>query len=107
MSSQSLYEVLVPASSPGKRFSYEHHKKWDEFVREVSGGLTVLRGVKGEWVGPTGTLFVDRMIPVRVICTEEEIEEIINFTITHYDQEAVLAYKLSDTVLLRKKNKEN
>jgi hypothetical protein len=29
------------------------------------------------------------------------IEEIVDFTIKHYDQEAVLAYRISDDVILK------
>jgi hypothetical protein len=41
------------------------------------------------------------MIPVRIIATRPQIDEIINFTLQHYSQEAVLCYRISDEVLLR------
>ena len=44
------------------------------------------------------------MIPCRIICTKEQIIKIIDFTIQHYDQEAVLAFKISDDVIMRHKN---
>jgi hypothetical protein len=98
-----LWEILVPASNPTEKFSYAHHKEWDAFVRQFSNGITILRGAKGEWISPNGTVFKDRMIPVRIICTEENIRKIIRFTIEHYKQEAVLAYMLSDTIILEHK----
>lgn len=64
----------------------------------MRGGLTIHRGVKGEWVSPTGELFLDRMIPVRISCSREDINKIVDFTIEHYDQEAVMVYKVSDEV---------
>ena len=101
-----MWEILVPASNnKDLGFTYEHHKAWDAFVRSVTGGVTIMKTAKGEWVSPTGKLYKDRMIPCRIICTEEQISEIIDFTIDHYKQEAVLAYKISNDVILRYKTK--
>lgn len=96
-----LWEILVPASSKDKKFPHEHHKKWDEFVKKLAGGLTILKPAKGEWVNPNGNLFVDKIIPVRIKCSKKHIKQIVEFTILHYDQEAVLAYKISDKVILK------
>jgi hypothetical protein len=101
----SMWEILVPASGDkDKEFTYEHHKAWDEFVKNLTGGVTVMKTAKGQWVNPIGKLYLDRMIPCRIICTKEQITKIIDFTIKHYNQEAVLAFKFSDTVILRHKN---
>lgn len=94
-----LWEILVPASSPGKPWiDYTHHKSWDEFVKNIAGGLTVMRGAKGEWISPKGELFKDRMIPVRIACSADEIKVIAEFTLKHYDEEAVMYYKISNEV---------
>lgn len=103
-----LWEILVPASN-GKlkiKFSYAHHKEFDNFVKSLSGGLTVLKSAKGEWESPSGELFTDRIIPVRIACSREDIEKIIDFTIEHYNQEAVMAYKLSDEVIIKHRNEQ-
>lgn len=97
---EKMWEILVPASNRDEKFSYDHHKEWDAFVGQFSNGITVLRGAKGEWKAPDGTVFRDRMIPVRIICTEEEIKKIVQFTIEHYNQAAVLAYELSSNIIL-------
>jgi hypothetical protein len=102
---EELWEILVPASNnKDKKFSYEHHKEWDAFVKQITGGVTIMKTAKGQWLSPTGKLYVDRMIPCRIVCNEEQMNEIINFTIEHYDQEAVLAYKISNNVILKYKN---
>lgn len=99
-----LWEILVPASNnKDQNFSYEHHKEWDAFVKKITGGVTIMKPAKGEWLSPTGKLYVDRMIPCRIVCSEEQISEIIDFTIVHYNQEAVLAYRISTNVILRHK----
>ena len=101
---KELWEILVPASNnKDSKFSYEHHKEWDAFVKKITGGVTITKIAKGEWVSPTGKLYVDRVIPCRVMCTREEMLKIVDFTIDHYSQEAVMAYKISDDVILKYK----
>ena len=103
--SKELWEILVPASNnKDKAFTYEHHKAWDEFVKNLTGGVTIMKTAKGQWVSPEGELYIDRVIPCRIVCNEEQISEIVDFTIEHYDQEAVLAYRISTNVILRHKS---
>lgn len=98
-----LWEILVPTIKrlTGKPNKTKFHKKWDEKVREISGGLTILTPVKGQWISKDGSLFHDRMIPVRIIATREEIEKIVDITLKHYDELAILCYKISDEVILK------
>jgi hypothetical protein len=95
-----LWEILVPASSDEDRFSYDHHKIWDDFVKELSGGLTILKSGKGEWLDRDNKLYKDRVIPVRIACTRQKINRIVKFTIDHYSQEAVMFYKISEEVYI-------
>lgn len=96
---KSLWEILIPANSnTGKPFSLDYHKIWDEEARKISCGLTILKTGKGEWTSPEGKTFRDKMIPVRIYCTESQINELIQYTIKHYDQEAVMAYEISKNV---------
>lgn len=121
--SPCMWEILVPtqkrvktkapdkATAPGdyarweKRHAYStrYHRVWDTKVREISGGLTILTPAKGQWVSPDGELFVERMIPVRILATRSQIEDIVDMTLKYYDQLAVLCYKLSDEVILKHK----
>ncbi len=101
---KKLYEILVPASNGKQRFSYEHHKEWDAFVIGLASGITVMKAGKGEWVSPDGKLYKDRIIPCRIACTEKDIDKILDFTIKHYSQEAVMAYCISEEVIIRHKN---
>ena len=105
MEEKSLWELLVPTiSNEGKPYRKRFHKVWDEKVRKISGGLTILTPAKGQWISKSGDLFEERMIPVRIICTKEEIEKIIDITIVYYNQLAVLAYKISNEYILKHKN---
>lgn len=102
-----MYMILVPASRGKKRFSYEgHHKAFDSKVKEICGGITIHRPVKGEWISPDGIIFTDRMIPVMIAVKEErDIEVIANFALNHYDEEAIMYYKVSDDVRILHREK--
>lgn len=54
---------------------------------------------KGQWLNKS-ELFKERMIPVRIIATRDEIVDIVKMTMLYYDQLAVLAYRISDDVIL-------
>ena len=100
----SMWEILVPTEKrlePGVFYRTRYHKVWDEKVRAISGGLTIMKPAKGQWVSPCGTTFIERMIPVRIIASREEIEKIVDMTMIYYDQLAILAYKISDEVILK------
>jgi len=99
----SMWEILVPTvRNNGKPYRTRHHREWDKRVRRISGGLTILPVSKGQWVSPDGVLFTERMIPVRVVASDVQMEKIIATTFQHYpDQIAVLAYVISHRVALR------
>jgi hypothetical protein len=95
-----LWEILVPTrfDDTQEAISLDHHREWDRLVREVSGGLTMLRSATGQWVH-MGEVQEERVIPVRLIATREQMEEIAKFTARYYRQKVIMAYKISDEVL--------
>jgi hypothetical protein len=98
-----LYEILVPTqTNEGKPIRTRYHRVWDSRVREITGGLTIVPPVRGEWVSDVGKLFRERMIPVRIACTKEQIEQIADMTAKYYSQEAVMYYLLSREVTIKK-----
>ncbi len=99
-----IWEILVPTvSNEGKPFRTRYHRVWDTKVREIAKGLTILTPAKGQWISPKGDLYAERMIPVRILCTRDEIEKIIDMTIIYYNQLAVLAYMISNEYILKNK----
>ena len=84
----------------GRPVRTRFHRVWDTKVRDISGGLTVMPVAKGQWLFKD-KLFQERMIPVRIIATRSEMDKIIDMTIKYYEQLAVLAYKVSEEVILR------
>lgn len=96
-----LWEILVPkADNNGEFIAVPEHNIWDAKVREITGGLTIHRSALGNWVSPRGELVVERMIPVRISCTEDEIHLIARMTKEFYDQEKVMYYRVSDKVFI-------
>lgn len=97
-----LWEILVPhAFNNGTKVDIAHHHRWDDHVRDIAGGLTILKTAQGIWESPDGAIFRERMIPVRIACNEEQIRAIVDFTIAHYDQIAVMAYRVSEHVIIK------
>lgn len=97
-----LWEILVPhQTNAGEKIDVAYHREWDAKVRAISGGLTILRPHRGQWMFDE-RLFEEKVIPCRILATREEIDQIIDLTLAHYpDQHAVLAYRLSSEVVLR------
>ncbi len=97
-----MWEILVPTvRRDGKPYRTRFHRVWDAKVRALTGGLTILPPNKGQWISPTGELIAERVIPVRIVASRLQIEQVVDLTIVYYDQIAVLAYKVSDEVILK------
>lgn len=101
-----LWEILVPTErrSDGAPISTRFHRVWDARVREISGGLTIFKPVKGHWVDQSSddnTLYSERMIPVRFIASEDDMEAIVAMTGVYYDQLVILCYEISQNVVMR------
>lgn len=85
-----LWEILVPVcTNEGNTIPVSFHRRWDAGVEKIAGGLTILKSTKGRWVGPDGTVFREKMIPVRIACTRAQIKEIAVMTLRVYQQQAV------------------
>jgi len=97
-----VWEIYVPCMMNSKPVRTRHHREWDKFVRKITGGLTILKPARGQWIEPaTSTLHEERVIPVRIACTRHQIDRIIDFTIGHYNQKAVMAYQIGTDVIIR------
>lgn len=94
-----MFTILVPTERrvDGKPIRTRYHRVWDEKVRAISGGLTIMQPVKGQWVHGS-EIFLERMIPVMFIATEEEKDKVVEMTAKYYDQIAVLCWEISNNV---------
>lgn len=99
---KKLWEIFVPTqTNEGVHLRTRFHKVWDEKVREITGGLTICAPTKGHWVLQDGQVFSERMIPVRIFCTREEIIQISDVTAAYYKQKAVMFYLVTENVEIR------
>jgi hypothetical protein len=100
-----FWKIFVPVNNnEGIKFSLTYHQEWDKKVRSITGGLTVFKTSKGQFV-MGDVVFHDRMIPVEIYCTESQIDQIIQITMEYYHQEAILCTRVSDLIKLVKKSK--
>ncbi len=96
-----LYEILVPCvRNDGRPVRTRCHREWDKRVRRITGGLTIMAPGRGQWVFG-GTLFSERMIPVRLHCTPAQMEAIADLTAAFYEQLAVMFYVISNEVRIK------
>ena len=98
-----LFEILVPCqTNEGRPIRTRQHRVWDEKVREITGGLTVMPPVtNGQWLSSDGQLFKERMIPVRIVAGFTQMEKIADMTAEFYGQKAVMFYEISRKVVIR------
>ena len=102
----NLYEIFVPTQYGDtlKPIRTRHHKEWDKRIRAISGGLTICSPSRGQWVNPKDKKVVEeKVIPVRIACSEKQMEKIVKITLDHYRQNAVMFFLLSDKVIIAHK----
>ncbi len=101
---KKLWQIFVPThDNDGKEYDTAYHRIWDAKVQVVAGGLTINKKSRGIWQSPqTGKMFKEAMIPVTIYCDKSILLMIAQMTVQHYEQEAVMCYKISDEVLIIK-----
>lgn len=98
-----LWEFLVPTvRNDGRPFRTRFHRVWDQKVRAIAGGLTIYAPAKGQWVNRDGKIYEERVIPVRVMCSEDQAHEIAELSLGYYDQLAFFYYRVSDAAFIRR-----
>lgn len=91
------WRILVPEADNDRRhFTRRDHRLWELAVINISGGWTIHPRARGAWMDEhTGNVQKEKMKPVDILCTEEQIHEIVNMTGHHYRQIEVVAYRIS------------
>lgn len=100
MDDLKLYEVLVPTIMNGVPVKTKYHKLWDQKIIALVGGISILHPLLGKWKSSTESVVNERMILCRIACKPAQVHEIIEITKKHYNQEAVMMYKISDEVII-------
>ncbi len=98
-----LWEIYVPVCQTlsTTRFTDKHHRQWDNEVIRLTGGLTLLKSIKGKSISVfNGQTCEEEMIPVRIAADIHIMVQISIFTAKHYSQESVFYYKVSDRAMI-------
>jgi hypothetical protein len=94
-----VWRIMVPqADNRERRFSARHHLNWQHTVINISGGWTIHEPARGAWKDD-GEVQFEKMRPVDIVCTAEQIKEIVEMTAHHYMQIEVLAYEVSNNII--------
>jgi hypothetical protein len=89
-----VYQILVPvADNSGRDWPIAHHRAWDKRVSDLSGGLVLCPVLSGRYHEIN-----EKVIPVQVACELATLFDILSITKAHYEQEQVMAWKISDEV---------
>lgn len=94
-----LWEILIPTTIKNDPINIGYHMDWDSKIRKLTKGLTILNTVKGQWEPYEDDVYEERMIPVRIACTKEQLDNILSFTIKYYQQQEIFAYRISDKII--------
>lgn len=102
---KQVWEIYVPTvhQNSNKPIKARYHRVWDRKVLDITGGLSVYNPIVGIWKSDeSGEVYNERMIPVRIVATRDEVEKVIEETFKHYpDEEAILCYRLSQETIMR------
>lgn len=99
-----LWEILVPQKDAlGASWRAGMHDEWDSMVTTMTGGLSICKPSIGKWADQKGGVSREHMIPVRIACSEEQIQRIMKITLKHYVQEAIFVSLISKKVFILNK----
>jgi hypothetical protein len=97
----AMWEILLPATGrDGKTISVEYHRGWVDRVKHIGEPLMVgsIKSGKG-WFGKS-EIFGTEVIPVRFLCSQSDIERILQVTLGRYPHlRGLVAACLSDRVV--------
>lgn len=94
-----LYEVLVPCQT-NDGVPANNHDTLVAWIRGLCGGVTVCPRVDGHWVGEGGKLYVEQMLPVRMVTTQEQAVRIATVVRDTFRQECVFLAVIGDVTFV-------
>lgn len=105
--SKELWIILIPSHTQSYTLANRaYFIDWCEKVYKIAGGLTVLSEVQGQWFDKkTKKLVEEWNQEIQIGCTKNQIEQIADMTAVHYQQKAVMYYKISDFVKIKEYDK--
>lgn len=95
---KAMYEFLVPVVS-NAGVPFKNHETLYAYLRLKFGGVTVAPAVEGQWLSPTGRVYIEPMIPVQVIMPESEVVPVATLIKNMFEQEGVCVVRLGEAVI--------
>lgn len=85
------YEILIPRlTNSGARYQNNEHGRFEDAVFRAAGGFSALPEVAGAWRNSNGKAFWECMIPYRIMCHEQTMQQLIAEAFRLFgDQEAI------------------
>jgi hypothetical protein len=95
---KAVWRVMVPVyGNDGRRIPARVHLEWQDKVVNISGGWTMHATALGAWLEDGASLpLIEDMTPVDILCTEEQLDAVIDLTGRLYQQKVVFAYKVTE-----------
>jgi hypothetical protein len=92
------WTIYVPTrAQSGKPFAAVDHKRWEQRVTEMTGGMTFHGRVQGLHLAPANK---EESMDVSIVCTAAQIRQIAKFTKQHYRQQAILVIRGAPAFIL-------
>lgn len=97
-----LYEILIPEVTNRGVSTFDTRKSFETYIFEKLGGFTRLSSVYGAWRGRGGDFF-ERMVPYRVLCTEDIFADITAEAFLFFDdQEAIFISEIGEAQIVHR-----
>jgi hypothetical protein len=95
---KAVWRIMVPVYyNDGRRIPDRVHLEWQDEVVKISRGWTMHATALGAWLEDGASLpLIEDMTPVDILCTEDQLDAIINLTGRLYNQKIVFAYKVTE-----------
>jgi hypothetical protein len=95
---KAVWRVMVPVYyNDGRRIPDRVHLEWQDELVKISRGWTMHATALGAWLEDGASLpQIEDMRPVDILCTEEQLDAIIDLSGRLYKQKEVFAYKVTE-----------
>jgi len=101
-----LWEIFIPKNNNRETiYEVSHHREWNKKVTTETDVILLSSDPHKKKSCPTigESFFSEEMILLRVCCTPEEFDKILDITVQHYDRPEIIAFKLSENMIVKKR----
>jgi hypothetical protein len=101
-----LWEIFIPKNHNKEMiYGVSHHREWNRKVTKETNVILLSSSSYKEKSCPTieEPFFSEEMLLLRVYCTQEELDRILDITVDHYDRDKIIAFKISENMIVKKR----